>query len=126
VRRAGIPADIEEQTGRVASFGRLYATLERRERKGLSCVGRRHSLRRRAAEITVWFAKQVVVAVCAGVWSPVRDDKLTALRARCSLVGAQCRSGGNWRYGIEQAGSSLVEVPAFILEDHQRVVAMCQ
>src|SRR5580698_9639670 len=29
----------------------------------------------------VWLAKQVVVAVFAGAWNPVRDDKLTALRA---------------------------------------------
>jgi len=67
-----------------------------------------------------------VVAVCAGVWSPVRDDKLTACARDVHWFGAQCRSGGNWRYGIEQAGSRLIEVPAFILEDHQRVVAMCQ
>jgi hypothetical protein len=29
----------------------------------------------------IWFAKQVTVAVCAGVWNPVRDDKLIVLRA---------------------------------------------
>jgi hypothetical protein len=28
-----------------------------------------------------WFAKQVMVAVGAGVWNPVRDDKLIVLRA---------------------------------------------
>src|ERR1035437_1773133 len=32
----------------------------------------------------------------------------------------------NWRHGIEQPGGILIEVPAFILEDHQRVFTVCQ
>jgi hypothetical protein len=92
----GVPVyrEIEEQTGHGASFGR-FTPLSTGWKEGLRLenwllerlgvdvalagdILEEYELRRSR----VWFAKQVVVAVCAGVRNPVRDDKLTALRAK--------------------------------------------
>ncbi len=66
-----------------------------------------------------WLAKQVMVAVCAGVWNPVRGDKLIVLRAMLIGWGAvsawSLLSGYPWQLLRSwPPGPSLVPAKVFL------------